>query len=696
MPLELMIPAATAVEAEAAVRAGADALMLLAAGCGNFKDSLSAEQLCELIKYCRLRDVKAYVSFGAAVTDGELTELKSTVEAVNKNGADAVIVSDLGLLRMVRRLAPELPVFSGPLMPVHDIAGAIAMKELGVSRVMLAKELSLERIKFINDRVDVETAVFCHGTTCVSYDGRCHMSSAISSRPTQRGECAYPCRGLFTYFGDRPAAHLSLKDTCLAKKTDQLKSAGICALYIENAGKGAEYTAMVTAMFKNILTTDNLPSRSDMLKLESVFSREGFTDGFFTGEKGAAMFGAHNEVGEREAKRMLADVRRTYIEDPEQPTVAVDMDFRAKTDEKMTLVCRDGRGNEVTVTSPEAPLSRKGATREEVRECLERTERTVYYLRKCNIDIDAGLRITPAALGAMRKTALDGLTIRRNAVPERAAGDWQPGIKRLPPRQSPRWTMSFLKIEQITPEILDFDPERIYLPIWRMLEEPRIIGYLKKRGVIACAALDRITTDGEWPDTLSALRKLKSAGLTDVLCADVGQAAIMSPLGFELHGDFGITVFNSQTMKALKAMGLRTCTLSFEMTLQQIKELSFGMDAEMIVYGRLPLMLTENCLIVKRNGVHACHTGNVNLIDKTGRSYPLLAEKGCRTTLYNAEKLWLADRTEDAARSGASALRLCFTTENSSECLGVMRAYAENSTRPPERPTRGMYYGTAV
>ena len=594
--------------------------MLLSALCGSFKDGLSAEQISETIKYCRLRDVKAYVFFGAAATDAEMLKLKSTVETLWKNGLDAAIVSDLGMLRMIRMLVPELPVFTGPLMPVHDFAGATAMQRLGVKRVTLAKELSLEQIKHICERTEIETAVMCHGTTCVSYDGKCYLSSAVASRPAQRGECAYSCRAPFTYFGDRPSAHLSMKDTCLAKRAEELKTSGVTSVYIENAGKGPEYTAMVTAMYKNVLTTDNLPSRSDMLRLENVFSREGFTDGYLTGEKGAGMFGAHSEASEREARKALAPVRKTFIEDPEKPSVPVDMSFSAKKGEKMTLSCRDGLGNEVTAVSPEAPPSRHGVTREEVRNCLSRTEKTVFYLRTCNIDIDDGLRITPAALGAMRKTVLDGIAARRNAVPERTVGDWQPGIRRLPPRDDPRWTLSFLKIDQLSPEILDFAPERIYLPVWRLVEEKRIIPYLKKRNMPACAVLDRMISDAEWPETLSALRELRKAGLNDVLCSDIGQVFLLSSVGMNIHADFGMTVFNSQAMKLMKAMGLKTCTLSFDMTLQQIKELSFGMDAEMIVYGRLPLMLTDNCLISKRNGVHACRTGNVNLIDKTGRS----------------------------------------------------------------------------
>ena len=691
MALELISPAHNFEMLQAAVQTGADAVYLIAPDCGG-RDTFSADELIEAIKYCRLRGVKAYVYFGGIVTDEELLKLKNLVAAANEAGADAAVAGDMGLIRMIRNLTPNLEIHGSEQMAVHNLAGAMAAKRMGLSRIWLARELSLEQIKFICEKIDIEIQTFCHGSQCVSYSGQCYMSAAVTSRSANRGKCMQPCKMAYSYFGDAPAEHLSLKDMCLAQQLGELERVGVNAVYIEGRGKRAEYIAITTDMYKKSLQTGKAPSRGDIIKLESLFARDGFSDGYIKGDKSGAMFGIPNSAPDREVKSAFNDARKLYQGEGEKPLVSVDMFFTAHDGEEMTLICRDYDGNQYEVYSPAPGYGKKPTTKKEVDSWLRRTERTVFAVQQCHVDIDESLRITPAAVAAMRKNCLEGLALRRRLVPERPSGAWQPGLKRLGFREKPRFALSFLKTEQITPEILDTEPEFVYLPLWRMHEDSKIIELLRGRGIIPCATLDRVTSDKDWPEVLMALRELKRAGLEHVMCANPGQAVLLETLGFILHGDFGMNVMNSQSVKELKSLGLSSCTLSFEMTFMQMKELSMGLDCEIIVYGRLPLMITENCIIHKHKGVHTCHNGSTTIIDKTGRSYPLLPEKGCRNTLYNAEKLWLADKTADYERLGLRTQRLCFTTENSKECLKVVQAYLGKGEATPERPTRGMYY----
>ena len=689
--MQLVVRVSSTESMSAAVQTGADGVCLYAPDCGT-KDCLSLSELQEAFKYCRLRGVKAYVHFGALCTDSDLLRHRDLVRAISAAGADAAVAGDLGLVRMIRQLAPDLPIFGSEQLAVHDLAGAIAAKKLGLSRITLARELSAEQMRFISERAEVETQAFCHGEQCVSYSGQCYMSTAVASRPASRGQCMHPCRTAYSYFGDAPGEHLSLKDMCLANRVGELERAGLEAVVVDCFGKRAEFTAMICSVYSGCIKNGTIPARSDMLRLESLFARDGFSDAYIKGEKGAFMFGAPNPAPDREARSAYSDARKLYQGDGEKPLVPVDMYLSARAGEDITLVCCDHDGNEVVARSPAAQIGKKATTKQEIINLLQKTDKTVYYAFECRVDMDEGLRITPAAVSAMRRSCFDTLSAKRKQAPERKVGNWQPGLKRLAYDHAPEIALSFLRTEQITPEILDLRPQIVYLPIWRMHEDTKIIELLLKRGIIPCAVLDRVVSDKQWPEMLLALRELKQAGLEQVLCTSLGQPALLAPLGFTLRGDFGMNILNSQSIKEVKALGLSSCTLSFEQSFAQIKELSQGLDCEIIIYGRLPLMYTENCIIHKHHGVHVCHNGSMALIDKTGRSYPLISEKGCRNTLYNAEKLWLADKREDYSRLGCRTLRLCFTTENSKECLKVLQAYLGKAEMTPERATRGMYY----
>ena len=218
MALELMAPAGSFESVVAAVRAGADAIYF---GAGDFNarrgaKNLSADELPEALRYCRLRDVKTYVTVNTLLTDRELPGAAELIRTLNAAGASAVIVQDLGVLRLVKALAPDLPVHASTQMTVHNLAGALACKRLGFSRVVLSRELPLDQIRFITQRCGVETEVFCHGALCMCYSGQCYLSAVIGGRSGNRGLCAQPCRLAYGFDGGKPQEYLSLKDLSLA------------------------------------------------------------------------------------------------------------------------------------------------------------------------------------------------------------------------------------------------------------------------------------------------------------------------------------------------------------------------------------------------------------------------------------------------------------------------------------------------
>ncbi len=696
MALEIMSPAGSYESVVAAVRGGADAVYF---GAGDFNarrnaKNLTDEELSTAIKYCRLRGVKTYLTVNTLVTDRELERGKELVEKLNNLGADALIVQDLGMGRLMRAVAPEMPLFASTQLTVHNLAGVLAAQELGFSRVVLSRELPLSEIEFICRAAPIEVEIFGHGALCMCYSGQCYFSAVVGGRSGNRGLCAQPCRMQYSYFGDAPTYPLSLKDLSLADQLKQIEAAGVTSLKIEGRMKRPEYTALVTKIYKDALLSGNNPSKADLFKLEKLFSRDGFTQGYFNDKKGHDMFGVRGEGESAETRAIYKEAQQIYQPEPEPPTIAVDFVFEARKGQRMSLNATDADGNSYYAEAPaaEEALSRP-TEREDISSALHKTGGTVFFARKLDIKLDSGLRISASTLNAMRRQCTEGLAAVRRMTPKRPVGQWQPGLRRLPHEGKPGYIYSFLKLSQLTPAILDMKPDWVYLPLKEIADNAEVIRAITGKGQKVAAVLDRVIFDREWPQTLERLKVCKKSGVTALVCTNIGQPKLLRELGFELRGDFGLNIMNSQAIKEIKAIGLSSFTVSFEMTLPQIKDLSLSLPGELMAYGRLPLMITENCVIKKKGSTACvCDGAPVSITDKTGRAFPILREEGCRNTVYNAEKLYLADKLEEINGLGMRWLRLSFTTEHPKECLQIANAYNAGEKNLPPKITRGLYY----
>lgn len=695
MPLEILSPAGSFESMVAAVRAGADAVYF---GAGGFNARRNAknfgdDELASAMRYCRLRGVKTCVTVNTLVTDREMQQARDLVARLNELGADAIIVQDLGMVRMMRALAPDLPLHGSTQMTVHSLAGVLAAHKLGLSRVVLSRELPIEEIRFICERSPIEIEVFCHGALCMCYSGQCYLSAAIGGRSGNRGLCAQPCRMNYSFFGGAPSPLLSLKDLSVAGHLQELEQAGVKCLKIEGRMKRPEYVALATKTYKDAVREGREPTREEIERLRTVFSRDGFTDGYLAGKKGENMFGVRDEQNAREARALYQQAQSIYRSEPEPPCVPVQMEFCARQGQPVTLRVWDGNGMEYQSQALPAEAARtRATTADEVESGLRKTGGTVFEAAQVSVQLDNGLRVPMSAVNALRRRCLEGLEAVRQKAPDRRAGTWEPGLHRGGFQGRPGYIFSFIRFDQVTPKLLDMGPDCLYLPLRELDRHRDVVRALTQKGQKIGAVLDRITFDSQWPEQIEMLRRIKEAGVTALVCGNLAHPALLGNLGFELRGDFGLNVMNSQTLKELKALGLSSATLSFEMNLAQVRSLSHSLPTELIVYGRLPLMVTENCVIRRRTGECTCDGAPAAIIDKTGRSFPLLPESGHRNTLYNADKLYLADKAADLQGSGVSHLRLCFTTENTRECEEAAAAYIAGGGRAPDRITRGLYY----
>ncbi|MGN0993946.1 MAG: peptidase U32 family protein, partial [Butyricicoccus sp.] len=290
---ELLAPAGSFEGVRAAVQSGADAVYL---GFGTFNarrgaKNFTREEMAEAIRYCRARGVKTNVTFNILALDRELEAAMEDVRFLNEAGADALIVQDLGVARLIREHAPDLPLHASTQMTIHNLDGALAAKELGFSRVVLSRECTLEQIREITAKAGVETEVFVHGALCMCYSGQCYLSSVIGRRSGNRGLCAQPCRLPYGYDGGKKRYPLSLKDLSAADLVAELTRAGVSSLKIEGRMKRPEYAAAVTAVYAKLLREQRAANAEEHALLRRVFSRDGFTDGYLTGKRDAAMFG---------------------------------------------------------------------------------------------------------------------------------------------------------------------------------------------------------------------------------------------------------------------------------------------------------------------------------------------------------------------------------------------------------------------
>lgn len=691
--LEILSPAGSPEGVVASVQNGADAVYL---GFGDFDarrnaKNLTPDEFARAAEYCRVRGVKVYFTLNTLVSDREIPQAVEQAERAAALGADAIIIADIGLMRAVRQVMPTMPLHASTQMGVHNLDGAKLAAAMGARRIVLARELSRKEIEYICKRAPVETEVFVHGSLCMCYSGQCYMSAVIGRRSGNRGLCAQPCR-LNYGTGARAGEYLlSLKDNCLVRYLQELESCGVTCVKIEGRMKRPEYSAVVTGIYSRAARLKRDPTADELHVLQSVFSRQGFTDGYYTGRPGAHMLGTR-EDGDKGESAVLSSARRNY-QSGEFQRVAVRFVCGMRAGEPAKLAAADDLGNTVVTlgATPETAFHRE-LTAAELQTQLHKTGGTPFYCAGVKCSVEPGLTLPVASINEMRRTLLAELMEKRKHLPAREFGEFTPGFQLINREEPPVITVQVSKLSQLSEEMASLKPRVLYVPAEELAGGPAALEpFLRDEEITVAAVLPRVIHDSErrkFADMLSAAREM---GISDVLTGNIGHIVEAGRKDFTVRGDFGLNIFNSQSLRAVKDLGLRSATLSFELRLEQIRDISKGIDTEIITYGRLPLMLTENCIIKNSMGVCACDNFS-GLKDRQGASFPIIRAFGCRNTLLNSKKLFMADKRQDTGAIGLWAERLLFTTENAMECLSVMRRYLGLGEYVPGGFTRGLYY----
>lgn len=689
--LELLSPARTAEDVVAAVQSGADAIYILPGygrPDGGFTGLTDAE-IRTAVRYCRTRGCRAYISVEGYYSDDELTQAAELACRAYAMGAHGLIVSDIGLARALKKAVPDMPILGGAGLDIQNPDAARAAAEIGFSRVRLANELTSEEIAEIAASADIELEILLHGDQCVCRSGQCYISTLYNGKNMHKGECAKLCRAQTTMGGRMDDHPLSMKKVCLASHLAEIEELGIACVRIGEMELPTEYTAYLTELYSGLIREKRQMTPGEKQKLRDAFPPDTVTDGYFTGKR-ENMFLPPTET-DKEKTKMLSDVKKRYSKD-ERRRVEITVYALIQKNRPSQFAADDSDGNRVIVEGPVPRNSAvQGLNTANVERELQRTAGTPYRCKEVKCAVEPGLWLEAEELAGARAELVNRLSDVRRAVPERTAGRLPPMPADMSRVTKPGLIFQVMRADQLTEELAELDPAMLYAPLELLAEDFSAAASFAGRGIPIAAVMPRVIRSGEMGRVCDMLRSVKAMGVNEVLINDLGHIRAVRESGMSVRGDYGLNAGNSFTMGVLDDAHFRSATVSFETGIGAIGRLSKPIDTEMIAYGRLPVMVTEHCLI--KNSSLRCSCDNLNrLSDGRGASFPVSREFGCRNIIFNSRKLYLGDRQQELSELGLSYLRLMFTGESDRECVQVAKSFLGLSGYRPNSLTRGPYY----
>lgn len=673
---EILAPAGSLDALVAAIRCGADAVYI---GGKNYSARQSAanfdiDEIKEAARLCHLHGVKLHLTVNTLLLDEELAGFEEYIKAAANAGVDACIVQDIGAAEIIRKAVPDMPLHASTQMTIHTPEGAIWAKEHGFCRTVVARELSRNEIRPIIDSIP-ETEQFVHGALCMSVSGQCYLSALIGSRSANRGRCAQACRLPFSACGKNGVCSLSLKDLSLIDHMNEIIEDGVTSLKIEGRMKRPEYVAAAVTALKNTVNG----KEPDTESLRAVFSRSGFTDGYYTGKR-QDLFGVRQKEDVTSAAAVLPKLRELYRK--ESHHIALSIDARLYENEPFTLTGTDSDGNIVTVRGDIPSVAIKSpASEENLKKQISKLGDTIYFLEKFKAECD-GISMLPAsAINSLRRKLteeLDNIRIRKNtplyeifssACPEttKRTGDFCKKPK-LRFRVRTENQLHSLQLQDIEECIVPFDlAEKLTAKDGYILQSPRFI-----------------TDEGAFIKKLTFLYK---KGFRRLICENPAHIRIGKRMGFRLCGGTDLHTVNSVTVMTYGNDGIEDILLSPELTLKQAGNIRSSIPVGIYAYGNLPVMLMRCCPIKNEVGCKNC-TGH--LIDRTRRSFKVICGKDY-TELLNAVPIWTSDKISEL--SFCDFILIDFTDEKDPKYIRtVADTYRYSGVYKPAEFTRGLLY----
>ena len=682
--IEILAPVGSEEMLHAAVFSGADAVYLgfsgfnARTGAGNF----DADSLKEAVRFCHARGVKVHVALNTTVYGGELASLRDAIRAVAASGADAVICQDLAVATLIGKIAPQLPRHGSTQMSVHTLQGALELKELGFTRVVLARELSLPEVEHITRHCGIETECFVHGALCMCVSGQCYMSAFLGGRSGNRGSCAGPCRLPFEANAlpeGKPGRlhHLSLKDNSVIDKLDQLQAIGVASAKIEGRLRTPEYVA--AAVSACLAGREGRAYDRDLLK--NAFSRSGFTSGYLDGKIDGTMFGVRSEADAELTKKTLPALRELYRRERSRVPVRMKLEIE-EGGEKLTVT--DADGNKAFAYGDFEPQPARADPTESLKRSLAKTGGTPFAAENIEVEMDEGPWFVPGStVNELRREALDALLKKREVLRPWPVRDveLEPLPQRtLPPHRTLR--ARFERWDQVPEQALS-SVEYLILPIAQADRVPR-----EWRGK-TILELPRVMFGKLEEDTARRVAATQDAGFAGYEVSNIAHLRLCR--GLPMSGGFGLNVTNQVAAQFYADNGLGSVLILPETKDSDISTIApthagKAVPTGVLVYGHMPLMVTRACPLQNIHDCAHCDQTGV-LTDRKAKKFPVRCGMGVRT-IYNPVPIYMGDKPGALTVDYGVAYFTLESREEAAAILDNIRVHA-----PFEGDfTRGLYF----
>ena len=682
--IEILAPVGSEEMLRAAVFSGADAVYLgfsgfnARTGAGNF----DADSLQQAVRFCHARGVAVHVALNTTVYGTELPALEQAIRAVAASGADAVICQDLAVASLIGKIAPQLPRHGSTQMSVHTLQGALELKELGFTRVVLSRELSLPEVEHITKHCGIETECFIHGALCMSVSGQCYMSAFLGGRSGNRGSCAGPCRLPFEANAlpeGKPGRlhHLSLKDNSAIDKLDKLQALGVASAKIEGRLRTPEYVA--AAVSACLAGREGRAYDRDLLK--NAFSRSGFTSGYLDGKIDGTMFGVRSEADAELTKKTLPMLRELYRRERSRVPVQMKLEIE-EGGEKLTVT--DADGNKAFAYGDAEPQPARTDPTESLNRSLAKTGGTPFVAEKITVEMDGGPWFIPgSAVNELRREALDALLKKREVL--RPWPTTEEHVAALPQRTlPPRRTLCvrFERWEQVPERALD-GVEYLILPIAQADRVPR------EWRAKTLLELPRVMFGALEQDTARRIAATQDAGFAGYEVSNIAHLRLCR--GLPMTGGFGLNITNNVAAQFYAEQGLSSLLILPEVKDSDIASIAPTRNGKpvptgVMIYGHMPLMLTRACPLQNIHDCAHCDKTGV-LTDRKAKKFPVRCGLGVRT-IYNPVPIYMGDKPGALAVDYGVAYFTLESREEAAQILDSIRTHA-----PFEGDfTRGLYF----
>ena len=718
--VELLAPAGSYEAFLGAVNAGADAVYLGGDryGARAYADNFTAEEICHALRTAHFMGKKIYLTVNTLLKDAEIDNLYDWLLPFYEAGLDGVIVQDIGVLRYIREYFKELPVHASTQMSVTGPRGAAFLKEQGVVRVVPARELSLAEVRRIREETCLETECFVHGAMCYSYSGQCLFSSLLGGRSGNRGTCAQPCRLPYQIYSggarlDGPPYPLSLKDLCTVTYLPQLIEAGIDSFKIEGRMKKPEYTAGVTAFYRKYIDlyeekgAEGFHVREkDSRELYSLYIRSDVQTGYYERHNGVETITPQKPGYAGTDEELLRHIRARYIHEPEK--LPVRMQAVLKAGERAVLQIsavadENGQDTRITVQGDRVqPAQTTPLKEEDVRRQLMKTGASCIRAAECEIEMPEDIFLPVSALNRLRRdgvAAFERQYISQNKMPAVRSVDPSdhPAIRDDidPGRQSDGrkdaenihreivYDISVTTIGQLETAAL-YPCRRIYIDSDLYLERSEQVracmdAHTGPAYYLALPYVIRVR-DEDYLNRLTGLL-LRTTGRAELirgfLVRNYEEIAYVRSLGkgYDLIPDAGLSVFNRYGVEFWRDH-CSEVTIPYELNAAEAGRLAAyarrsGMRTALIVYGRIPMMITANCI---RKTAGVCGgSGSIGIKDRYGTDFPVETNcTHCYNIIYNSVPYSLHLQEKEVRRIGAEVRRYDFTAEPAADCRIIL------------------------